>query len=100
MLLGKRLSEGARFRLDASVLLGAIPLWSRWNIEHYGYSIYPGDTATLQIFSAVVDYGLDIYLLASFRVQGTWQARNHNRWSLMLEGRSTLTNFYEGGYTL
>lgn len=97
--VGKRWVEGKRFCLEVGAMAGVIPLWSQWLLRYDGYNVYP-DTSTIRVFRAVVSEGLDIHPLVGFRVQGSWQARNFNRWSLMLEARITPKNYYEGDYVL
>jgi len=96
---GKRLREGKRFSFDAGVMAGIVPLWSSWLIKTDGYNVYP-DTSVIRVVRVTVEEGLDIHPLIGFRLQGSWQARNYNRWSLMLEGRMTPTNYYDGDYVL
>lgn len=92
--------EGPRLRLGTGASLGVAWLRNRLLGFRGSHVVPQPDGSQLVVFAGGLDYGFDVYPLAGFHVQGTWQARNHNRWSLMLEGRSTLTNFYEGGYTL
>jgi hypothetical protein len=96
---GKRLMDGKRFCLDAGVMVGIVPLWSTWLLKTDGYNVYP-DTSVIRVIRATVEEGLDIHPLVGVRLQGSWQARNYNRWSLMLEGRMTPTNYYDGDYIL
>lgn len=96
---GKRLVARRRWSVDAGVMAGIIPLWSKWLIRNDGYGV-DIDTNYIRVIDAAVEEGVDIHPLIGCRVQLNWQARNYNRWSLMFEGRMTPTNYYDGDYTL
>jgi len=94
---GKELHTTARWKLAAFVIAGVIPRWSSLIIYNYRYA--PVDPQR-PIFQIITDEGLDIFPIAGFRLQLDLQAKNNNRWSLMLDGRATLANYYEGSYSL
>lgn len=97
LLVGKVLHAAPRWSTSAAFVGGVIPLWSSVHFKDYRWS--PIDPEQ-PIFHIETEEGLDIFPTVGMRFQLDWQARNHNRWSLMLDARTTVGNFYDGRYSL
>lgn len=97
LLLGKVIHSSPRWSTAAAFVAGVIPLWS--TIHFKGYWWYPSGPER-PLFFIETEEGLDIFPTVGFRLQLNWQARNHNRWSLLLDARTTIGNFYNGDYSL
>jgi hypothetical protein len=97
LMVGKVLHASPRWSTSAAFVAGLIPMWSSIHFKDYRWS--PIDPEQ-PIFHIETEEGLDIFPTVGLRFQVNWQARNHNRWSLLIDARTTLGNFYNGQYSL
>ncbi len=97
LLVGKILHASPRWSTSAAFVAGFIPLWSSIHFKDHRWA--PLDPQK-PIFLIVTEEGLDIFPTIGIRLQLNWQARNLNRWSLLMDVRTTVGNFYNGQYSL
>lgn len=88
-----------RWRLDAAVEAGMNPRWNTVIITGFGYAAET-DTGAIGVFVGGLAAGLDIWPLVGLRLNASYRTANHNRLQFALEGRVSVTPFWDGGYNM
>lgn len=96
-LIGKVLNASPRWSSSAAFVAGIIPMWSSIHFKDYRWSPIDIDQP---IFHIETEEGLDIFPTVGLRFQLDLQTRNLNRFSLLLDARTTVGNYYNGQYRL